>query len=72
MRNNSEYAHYKVIVKGDVSSNGVIDITDVVKACDQMFKKIQLESWQFMAADMNSDGKVNITDIVKICDKIFK
>ena len=72
MRNNSEYAHYKVIVKGDVSSNGVIDITDVVKACDQMFKKIQLDSLQFMAADMNSDGKVNITDIVKICDKIFK
>ena len=37
-----------------------------------MFKKIQLDDWQFMAADMNSDGKVNITDIVKICDKIFK
>ncbi len=62
---------YTIIVKGDVAPNAAFDITDVVKLCNEMFKKEYLDGYQIIAADMNSDSKIDITDVVLLCNILF-
>lgn len=62
---------YDIIVKGDIAANGVFDITDVVKICDNMFGKEVFDEYRFIAADMNDDSVIDITDVVKLCDILF-
>lgn len=68
---NNILREYIIIVKGDVSPSGKIDITDIVSLCNKMFNKITLDNYQTVAADINNDNRIDITDIVLLCNKIF-
>lgn len=70
--NNVLIKEFKLIVKGDINPSGRIDISDVVKMCNKMFGKENLDMYQMMAADMNDDSRIDITDVVKLCNKLFK
>ena len=70
--NNVLLKEFKLIVKGDINPSGRIDISDVVKLCNKMFGKENLDMYQMIAADMNDDSKIDITDVVKLCNKLFK
>lgn len=62
---------YVIIVKGDIAPNAAFDITDVVKLCNKLFEKENLNEYQIIAADMNSDSKIDITDVVLLCNILF-
>ena len=61
--------NYTVIVKGDVTSDGVINISDVVKIADHTIKQNTLTKDYYMeAAEVTKDNVINISDVVKIAD----
>lgn len=61
--------NYTVIIKGDVTSDGVVNISDVVKIADHTIKQNTLTKDYYMeAAEVTSDGVINISDVVKIAD----
>jgi len=62
---------YTLIVKGDIAPNAKFDITDVVKLCNKMFEKENLDEYSTIAADMNNDSKIDITDVVLLCNILF-
>lgn len=62
---------YTIIVKGDIAPNAIFDITDVVKLCNKMFEKEELDEYLTIAADMNNDSKIDITDVVLLCNILF-
>lgn len=62
---------YTIIVKGDIAPNAAFDITDVVKLCNKLFEKENLNEYQIIAADMNDDSKIDITDVVLLCNILF-
>lgn len=62
---------YVIVVKGDIAPNAAFDITDVVRLCNKMFGKIELDQYLTIAADMNDDSKIDITDVVLLCNRLF-
>ncbi len=56
---------FEISVTGDLSGDGKITVTDVVKLQSHLLNKINLSGAYLKAADLNSDGKVSITDLVK-------
>ena len=50
-------------VRGDISGDGAVNITDVSKLAAQVKGIKALEGDALKAADINSDGEVNVTDI---------
>lgn len=55
---------YTLIVKGDLDGNGIITITDVVKAKLHSVYVMLLKDDFLRALDINLDGDVTITDVV--------
>ena len=60
-----------IVVVGDVSPTGEVDITDIVRTCNHMFGKITLEGYEYMAADTDMNNTIDITDIVNIANIMF-
>ncbi len=54
-----------IVVTGDVSGDGKITITDVVKLQKAVVGSSSLSGAYAKAADINGDGKVTITDVVQ-------
>lgn len=54
-----------IVVTGDVSGDGKITITDVVKLQKSVVGSGSLSGAYAKAADINGDGKVTITDVVQ-------
>ena len=54
---------------GDVNSDGMVNILDVVQAVNYALGKAIPTAAQFSAADLNGDGSVNILDVVQIANK---
>lgn len=61
----SSSATVTVVVTGDVSGDGKITITDVVKLQKSVVGSGSLSGAYAKAADINGDGKVTITDVVQ-------
>lgn len=72
MYNGSILKEFTIIIKGDINPSGRIDISDVVKLCNKIFGREDLNMYEAMAADMNNDSNFDITDVVKLCNKMFK
>lgn len=70
---NNNIVTYKISVKGDINSDGEVDITDVVMAAEHSidFKPITKPEY-FKAGDINEDGEIDITDVVLIAESIVK
>lgn len=61
----SSSATVTIVVTGDVSGDGKITITDVVKLQKYVVGSNSLSGAYAKAADINGDGKVTITDVVQ-------
>ena len=55
---------------GDVSGDGVINVTDVSKTAAHVKGVKSLKGASLTAADMNGDGKVNVSDISLLAAKV--
>ena len=61
--------NYTVVVFGDVTSDGNVNIADVVKIADHTIQQNVLNNiYVLSAADVTNDGYINIADVVKIAD----
>ena len=61
----SSSATVTIVVTGDVSGDGKITITDVVKLQKYVVGSGSLSGAYAKAADINGDGKITITDVVQ-------
>ena len=61
----SSSATVTIVVTGDVSGDGKITITDVVKLQKSVVGSGSLSGAYAKAADINGDGKITITDVVQ-------
>lgn len=60
---------YNIIVSGDATGDGIINIADVVKIADHAIKgNVLINPLEVLAADATSDNIINIADVVKIAD----
>lgn len=57
---------YTVIITGDTSGDGKINITDMIAVKANILKKTMLAGVYSKAGDVNGDDKINITDFIKI------
>lgn len=60
------------IVTGDITGDGLANITDLVNVQSVILKKKTLTATEQLAGDINGDGKVNITDLVNIQSHILR
>ena len=65
MTASSSTASVTIVVTGDVSGDGKITITDVVKLQNSVVGANSLSGAYAKAADINGDGKITITDVVQ-------
>ena len=57
----------KLIVKGDVNSDGVVNIKDVIELRKYLLMKNNLNEVEQLAADTDLDGKtIGIKDLVRM------
>lgn len=57
---------YTLILKGDLTGDGKINIMDIVKYKRQLLHVEDLSGISLLAGDLNGDGKINIMDYVVI------
>ena len=55
-----------IVVKGDVTGNGQIDLGDVTRVKAYYRQKVDLDPLAVFAADVNGDGAVNLGDATQI------
>lgn len=74
INNGYDLVNYEIVVYGDVSGDGLVNIGDVIQTADysigtqaQKNKLLPLQS-QLIAADVNKDSKINIGDVIKIAN----
>ena len=70
--NDETLKEYKVIVRGDVNSNGAITVTDVVMTAYYALDSIELDADQVMAADANGNNLITVTDVYMIAMKALE
>ena len=70
--NDETLKEYKVIVRGDVNSNGAITVTDVVMTAYYALDSIELDEDQVMAADANGNNLITVTDVYMIAMKALE
>lgn len=61
-----------VVVKGDVTGDGNISITDLVKVKRHLSKNDELTGVYETAGNVTDTGKIGITDLVKISRDVAK
>ena len=61
-----------VVVKGDVSGDGNISITDLVKVKKHLAKVEELDGVYELGGDITDTGSIGITDLVKIAKDVAK
>lgn len=59
-------------IRGDVNSDGVLDIVDVALTRANIIGSVKLSVKEYASAEMNDDGIVDIIDIVLMRNKIIK
>lgn len=61
-----------VVVKGDVSGNGQVDVGDYLKVRGALFGNITLEGAELISAKVSEKQTVNVGDYLKIRGHLFK
>ena len=69
-KNGRVYDTLRVIVRGDLTKDGKVNITDQVKMINYVGRTTTFDKYQMLAGDLTFDGKVNITDQVKIINYV--
>ena len=68
---NAGTQEYTVIVLGDISGDGIINILDMLAAQDDILGKEKLEGCYRTAGDITKDSNINIMDMLAIQDDIL-
>ena len=68
---NAGTQEYTVIVLGDISGDGIINIMDMLAAQDDILGKEKLEGCYRTAGDITKDSNINIMDMLAIQDDIL-
>lgn len=66
LTNNNQTVEYSVVIYGDISGDGVIDIADLLKVQKHIKGVSTLSDNYLKAADTNKDGIIDIGDLLKI------
>lgn len=66
IKNGNNLAEYNIVIKGDPSGDGGINILDLLKVQKQILGYTKLSGSYFQAGDVNQDGKIDILDLLKI------
>ncbi|MCI8575621.1 MAG: hypothetical protein HFI09_04040, partial [Bacilli bacterium] len=69
---NKEYDELTIVVRGDINSDGVVNINDYNKLNSRLLKMIELNYIETQASDLNYDGIVNINDYSKLNSFLLK
>ena len=64
--NGSNSQVFTVVINGDPSGDGSVDISDLAMVKAKMLNKVNLSVAEFDAADVNNDGKVDISDLAMV------
>ena len=64
-------AQYRVIIYGDISGDGKIDIVDFTYIKSQMLGQLSLSGLRAEAADIDGDGTVGIVDFTYLKSKML-
>ena len=67
----STYGVYDIVIMGDVSSDGNINISDIIKIKNNIINVLTLSDTQELGADVNGNSMVDVGDIVKIKNYII-
>ena len=59
---------YIVVIKGDVTGDGNVNIADVKKIADYTLSGSGLEQYELLASEVTKDETINIADVKKIAD----
>ena len=70
--NDNNLLDLDVVVKGDVSGDGNISITDLVKVKRHLSKDEELNGVYEVAGNITDTGEIGITDLVKISRDVAK
>jgi len=70
--NGGEYARYAVVIRGDVSGDGKITTSDLVKVRNHLLETNLLSGPYSEAADINKDSKLVTGDLVKIRNHLLE
>lgn len=57
---------HRVVVTGDVTGDGKVDMKDLTKINQYRIEKTTLDKAEFLAGDITGDGKVDIKDVTKL------
>ena len=58
--------NYHIVVKGDVTSDGIVDISDIVKIANSCLDNSISDTYELVASDVTNDNSIDISDVVKI------
>ena len=61
-------SEYTLVVSGDVTGDGIVNIADVLKIADHTINKNILTDYEELAAEVTNDTNLNIADVLKIAD----
>lgn len=70
--NSTTTKDFTVLIKGDVSGDGVINALDLLRVQKVILKQTNLTDAQKIAADASGDGNINALDLLKIQKHILK
>ena len=59
---------YTLVVLGDVTGDGIVNIADVLKIADHTINKNILTDYEELASEVTNDTNLNIADVLKIAD----
>ena len=66
-----KYADYTASVKGDLNSDGTINISDLLKVRNRILGSDEFSETQTLSGDIDGNGSVNISDLLKIRNHIL-
>ena len=65
------YAYESPCNVGDLNSDGIINILDIVSLVNIVIDNANISDQEFCSADMNSDGIINILDIITLVNLVI-
>ena len=66
------YDELKIIVRGDITKDGKVDLTDQISLVNYVGKISTFDNDQLKASDLTKDGRVDLTDQIKLVNYVGK
>ena len=70
--NDVVYDELKIIVRGDITKDGKVDLTDQISLVNYVGKISTFDNDQLKASDLTKDGRVDLTDQIKLVNYVGK